>query len=369
LPIAAGVTPVNIYLNGKFTAQRTTGVQRVAAQLLQALDARVDGRWVLLCPPHGRLPQLRRIEARTVGLAGLPTTLWEQGVLPWAARDGVLLNLAGAAPAFARRQVCMLHDAAVFDHPEAYTRRFVGWYRWLFRRVARQALALLTVSNFSRERLSLHLHVDASRFAIVPNGADHLDSVAADDSVLDRHGLRGQRFLLAVGSDNPTKNHAALLAAFARLRDEPGLRLVMVGGRHGAVFAGQARTDPPGVLRIGELGDAPLKTLYTNALALVFPSLYEGFGLPPLEAMACGCPVAAARAASLPEVCGDAALYFDPFDVDEMAAALRRICGDADLRARLRAAGTRRVTAYPWSASATALLSALRAAGVDHGAT
>ena len=156
MPVAAGVTPVNIYLNGKFTAQRTTGVQRVAAQLVQALDARVDGRWVLLCPPHGRLPQLRRIEARTVGLTGLPTTLWEQGVLPWAARDGVLLNLAGAAPAFARRQVCMLHDAAVFDHPEAYTRRFVGWYRWLFRRVGRQALALLTVSMMAgpKEMLS-----------------------------------------------------------------------------------------------------------------------------------------------------------------------------------------------------------------------
>ena len=354
------------YLNGKFTAQRTTGVQRVAAQLVQALDARVAGRWVLLCPPGGRLPPLRHIEARTVGPAGLPTTLWEQCMLPWAARDGVLLNLAGAAPALARRQVCMLHDAAVFDHPEAYTRRFTLWYRWLFRRVARRALALLTVSDFSRLRLALHLRVDASRFALVPNGADHLDAVQADDGVLDRHGLRGQRYLLAVGSDNPTKNHAALLAAFARLGDEPGLRLVMVGGGNAAVFAGhgQAGAGPANVLRIGALGDAALKTLYANALGLVFPSLYEGFGLPPLEAMACGCPVAAARAASLPEVCGEAALYFDPHDVDDIAAALRRLCGDADLRARLRAAGARQAARFTWAASAAALCAALRAAGL-----
>jgi len=355
---------MNIYLNGKFTAQRTTGVQRVAAQLVRALDARVGGGWVLLCPAGAPLPKLRHIEVRVVGKAGLPPMLWEQCLLPWSARDGVLLNLAGAAPAFARRQVCMLHDAAVFDHPEAYTRSFTAWYRWLFRRVARKALALLTVSDFSRQRLAMHLQVDASRLALVPNGADHLDAIEPDDSVLDLHGLRGQPFLLAVGSDNPTKNHAALLKAFARLDDAPGLRLVMVGGRNAAVFADRLHNTAPGVVRIGEVGDAQLKSLYAHALALVFPSLYEGFGLPPLEAMACGCAVATARAASMPEVCGDAALYFDPHDAGDMAASLRRLTGDAELRRSLRAAGARHVLGYPWSASAAALLAALQAAGL-----
>lgn len=355
---------MTVYLNGKFTAQRTTGVQRVAAQLVNALDARVTGRWVLLCPAGARLPQLQRIEARIVGPAGLPLTAWEQWQLPWAARDGLLVNLAGAAPAFARRQVCMLHDAAVFDHPEAYTRRFATWYRWLFRRVARRALALLTVSNFSRERLALHLRVSASRFALVPNGADHLDALEPDDTVLERHGLRGRRFLLAVGSDNPTKNHAALLAAFARLPRDGDLRLVIVGGRNDAVFAGTERDEPLGVVRTGALGDAQLKALYMHALALVFPSLYEGFGLPPLEAMACGCVVAAARAASLPEVCGAAALYFDPHDVADMVASLQRLCVDGVLLETLRAAGTRHVSNCSWSASAEALLRALRLAGL-----
>ena len=355
---------MTFYLNGKFTVQRTTGVQRVAAQLVRALDGCVQGHWVLLCPADATLPALRHIEARRVGPAGVPPTLWEQCLLPWAARDGLLLNLAGAAPALARRQVCMLHDAAVFDHPEAYTRRFTLWYRWLFRRVARKALALLTVSDFSRQRLALHLRLAAERFALVPNGADHLLGIAPDDGVLDRHGLRGQRFLLAVGSDNPTKNHAALLEAFAQLRDLPGLRLVIVGGRRADVFAGRAGQDPPGVVRAGELEDAALKALYANALALVFPSLYEGFGLPPMEAMACGCPVAAARAASLPEICGDAALYFDPTQVGDIAAAMRRLCEEATLRQALRVAGADRVKAYTWSASAAALLSALQAAGL-----
>jgi len=193
----------------------------------------------------------------------------------------------------------------------------------------------------------------------VPDGADHLDAVAADDTVLDRHGLRGQRFVLAVGSGNPTKNHAALLAAFARLPGDLELRLVVVGGRCASVFADHSYIDPLGVMRLGELGDAQLKSLYTHALALVFPSLYEGFGLPPLEAMACGCAVAVARAASLPEVCGDAALYFDPHDIDDIAKSIRRLCADDVLRATLRTAGARHVARYTWSASATALLASL----------
>ncbi len=347
------------YLNGKFSVQRTTGVQRVAAQLVRALDAQVDGGWQLLCPPGGGLPGLRRIVVREVGPAGLPPTLWEQAVLPWAARDGWLLNLAGAAPAFARRQVCLLHDAAVFDHPEAYTRRFAAWYRWLFLRLARRARLLLTVSQFSRGRLARHLGIAAERLAVVPNGGDHLDAVEADERVLDQHALRGGRYLLAVGSANPTKNQAALLAAFARLPAGEGLRLVIAGGRNERVFAGAAATDPPGVVRVGAVDDAPLKALYRHALGLVFPSLYEGFGLPPLEAMACGCPVAAARAASLPEVCGDAALYFDPRDVDAIAAAMLRLCREPALRDALRAAGARRAATFRWPAAAAALRAAL----------
>lgn len=354
------------YLNGKFTAQRTTGVQRVASRLVQALDdllqAAPRGRWVLLCPPGQRLPRLQVIEVRAVGRAGLPLHLWEQLVLPWSARDGRLVSLAGSAPYFGRRPAAMLHDAAVFDQPQAYSAAFVAWYRSLFRRLALRARPLLTVSAFSRERLALRLGVAPARFVVVPNGGDHLDAVVPDDTVLDRHGLRGTRYLLAVASANPTKNLPALQAAFARLRPDPVLRLVIVGGRNERVFNDDtASADPPQLLRTGPLDDAPLKALYRHATALVFPSLYEGFGLPPLEAMANGCPVAVARAASLPEVCGDAALYFDPLSVDDIAAALQRLLDDAALRERLRVAGQARVAAFRWHSSAQQLLQALEA--------
>ena len=357
-----------IYLNGKFTAQATTGVQRVAMQLVLALDelpAATAETWVLLCPSGAVAPRLKHIAVRHIGPRGLPLHLWEQLVLPLAAARGLLVNLAGAAPFFAFRQACMLHDAAVFDHPQAYAGAFVAWYRLLFRRLAQHAAKLLTVSAHSRARLAQHLRVDPARIAVVTSGSDHLEAIAPDERVLSRHALTSGHYLLAVGSANPTKNLAALTAAYARLPVDPRRHLVIVGGANPRVFAAADTAAPGGVLRTGRLDDASIKALYQHAAGLVFPSLYEGFGLPPLEAMACGCPVAASHAASIPEVCGDAALYFDPDSVDAIAAAMQRLLTDADLRQRLRQAGLARAAGYRWADSARVLRAELHALGVD----
>ena len=366
-----------LFINGKFTAQRTTGVQRVALQLVRALDtllATGDApelrRVTLLCPSGGTLPALSHIRARQVGPAGLPLHLWEQFVLPIAARQGRLLSLAGSAPYWARRPAAMLHDAAVWDHPEAYTPAFVRWYRRLFARQARVARPLLTVSEFSRQRLAARLHVAPQRLQVVANGADHLSTVQPDATLLQQLGLREGSYLLAVANANPTKNLDALVRAHARLPACLQLPLVIVGGSNDRVFRGaQANDAVPRmtgkVLRAGPQGDATLKALYGSAQALVFPSLYEGFGLPPLEAMGQGCPVLAARAASLPEVCGDAALYFDPLDEADITRALVRLLDDAVLRGELRAAGLRQAARYTWSASARQLVAVLQCPGAS----
>lgn len=355
---------LTVFINGKFTAQAVTGVQRVGQELLLALDRRLaaaevgcgDLRWVLLCPPQARPPHLERIEVRHTAGGSRSLHLWEQAILPLAARSGLLLNLAGTGPWLVRRQAVLLHDAAVFDQPQAHTRAFVRWYRSLFARQARSARPLCVVSEFSRDRLGERLRVPAERWQVIHPGADHLGRVQSDPRILDRLGLGHRPYFLAVGSANPGKNLPALLQAYAALPvSRPAL--VLVGGGNARVFAAsaEAEKDPPGVLRAGRLDDAALKALYQRALALLFPSLYEGFGLPPLEAMALGCPVVAADAASLPEVCGDAALYVDPRSLPSMTAAMQRIVADRALCEHLRAAGRARAAGFTWDAAARRL--------------
>jgi glycosyltransferase involved in cell wall biosynthesis len=367
---------ITLYINGKFTAQRTTGVQRVAQNLLQALDAvllPIDAdppiRTVILLPRDAPEPSLKHIEVSRLG-PRLPLHLWEQCLLPLAAHGGLLLNLSGSAPLLARRQVCLMHDAAVFDCPQAYARAFRLWYRTLFRLLPRLGAMLLTVSEFSRQRLALRLGIAASRLGVVPDGGDHLRDVVADASVLGRLGVEPGSYFVAVGSANPNKNLDVLCAAFGRLRAGQGVKLVIVGAADARVFADCTPATGSGAANIvaaGPIDDGALKALYQHATALIFPSLYEGFGLPPLEAMSCGCPVAASNAAAIPEVCGDAALYFDPASTAQIIIAMQRLLDEPALRERLRRAGALRVQRYTWDGSAQLLQGFLRAALATQG--
>lgn len=346
------------FLNGRFLTRPISGVERTAGRLIDAIDRRLEGsgdQWTLLCPRGVEAPALRHIGVRRLGPDGATGHAWEQMVLPWAARTGLLVNLAGAAPLLARRQLCLIHDAAVFDRPQAYTRAFATWYRFLFRRLARRAEALVTVSDFSRGRLARSLGVPESRIDVVANGGDHLLNGAADTSVLDRLGVQAGRYLLAVASPNPNKNLARLLEAFGQM--PAGARLVIVGAPNRRVFAADGQApDPPGVVRADAVSDAALKALYCGARALVFPSLYEGFGLPPAEAMSLGCPVVASDTGPMPEVCGDAALYVDPRSTSALSDAMRRVLEDDALCAMLAARGAARAGAMTWDASAARLL-------------
>ena len=353
-----------LYINGKFLAQRTTGVQRFAHGVVSALDRRLqaqqaDREVILLAPPNSaQLEDLRAIRQHQVGWENCSPTVWEQIVLPWSARGGTLLCLSGSAPFFARQCIPTIHDAAVFLHPQAYSRSFVAWYRLLFRHLALSAPVILTVSRSSAADLSAYL--PNATFRVVSNSAEHITSVVPDSSILQALRLNAGGYLLAVGSLNPTKNFVKLVNAYAKSMLSSRIPLVIVGAVNADVFrGGESIFDHANVRWAGRVSDAQLRALYEHAATFVFPSVYEGFGIPPLEAMHCGCPVIASSASSVPEVCGDAASYIDPMDGEAMMATVETLLTDDSRRQELIKKGYLRSQAFSWDRSAESLLSVL----------
>ncbi len=276
--------------------------------------------------------------------------MWEQRTLPGLAAGGLLLNLGNTAPLIRRgRQAVVIHDAGVFDTPESYSFAFRAWYRTLHWALARNGTRLLTVSAFSRDRLAAALRVDAARIGVVPEGGEHILRQPADMSVLAEHGLEPGRYALAVGTRAAHKNLGALAGA-ARWLGERGMVLALAGARDTSVFADAGAV---AARALGRVSDAALRALYENALCLVFPSRYEGFGIPPLEAMWCRCPVLASRAGAVPEVCHNAALWFEPDRPDSVVAALEQL---GAMRDDMIAAGTLRAEMYSWPVAAQRVL-------------
>lgn len=334
-----------IVINARFLTQHVTGIQRFASEISRELLAlRSD---VVLAAPRGLTPREGFHDRRIVRVGRLSGHAWEQIELPLFARHrgAVLLDLTSTGPVWYAPQVSTHHDITWLRHPESFDRRFRAVYRMVVPRLIARSDRLLTVSEFSKGEIATFFDAPAEKFTVVPNAADarfRPDGEAAPG-----------RYLLAVSSPNAHKNFARMLAAFARFSTtHPDVELRVVGSQTHA-FARQEYAVPGERVRfLGRIDDDELTALYRGALAFVFPSLYEGFGIPPLEAQQCGCPVIAARAASLPEVLDDSALFIDPYDVDDIANAMTRVVEDAALREHLSRDGLRNAQRYSWRASA-----------------
>jgi glycosyltransferase involved in cell wall biosynthesis len=240
-------------------------------------------------------------------------------------------------PAPTMPHVVTLHDVQHLDLPHLFSRGELLFRRLAYERAVRRASAVVVVSEFVRERVVDRLGIDAANVHVVWLGVDH--ERFTPDATVPREPL-----LLYPARPWPHKNHARLFEAFRELRRRrPELRLLLTGvGHHDAVM-------PKGV-EARAVSAAELVELYRRAACVVFPSLYEGFGLPPVEAMACGCPVAASSQGSLPEVCGDAAELFDPLDPDSIAAGVEEALARA---AELAERGLRRAATFTWDATAS----------------
>ncbi|OJA28067.1 glycosyl transferase family 1 [Burkholderia ubonensis] len=363
--LAAAGPARGLAINGKFTSQRMTGVQRVAYELTTEL-ARIAGanETLTLIVPPDHDPALLPAGARCQVVDWLRGTFWEQWMLPRATRGRMLLSLCNVGPLVKREQLVLIHDTATFDLPVGYSFAFRLWYRVVFAVLTRRARHIVTVSQFSKARIVARLRVPPERVTVVPGAVDHVDRIEADPGVLSRLQLDVDRYVLFVGSLAPGKNLARFLRAITLLRgSHPTLRFVIAGGANTRIFGASVPgllADDPNVTWAGYVTDSELKALYQHAGCFVFPSLYEGFGLPPLEAMRCGCPVIVSREGALPEVCSGAAIFCDAWSETDIAATIARLMDNAELRARMRIRGRARAQRYSWHASARALLDVAR---------
>lgn len=328
-------------INARFRRGPQTGVQRVAAEILPRLGL-----------PH------REIAPANWG-TGLKGHAWEQFALPRLAGASPLWSPCNTGPIRVRSQVVTIHDAAVFDHPEWFSRQFVAIYRLLLPRLARSARRVVTVSEFSRARLAIAFGLTEDRIEVVHNGVSERFAPQGTETVSTtaaRYGVEPGHYFVTLSTLEPRKNLALTLRAWdaARTRLPGDMRLLLLGGSGGSqIFAAAGLPDTmPGVIRAGFVPDADLPALLGGATALLYPSRYEGFGLPLLEAMACGTPAVTANTSSLPEVGGAAALYVDPDDAAGLADTICRLATEEALRSDLAAAGLAQARLFSWDKAA-----------------
>jgi glycosyltransferase involved in cell wall biosynthesis len=282
------------------------GVERVAREMVARLPRLAPDRYRVVRPPGGQLG--------------------EQGYLPLL-RAELIYSPANLAPlAAGRRNVVVIHDAAALRHPEWYSRGYAAWHRLVLPRIARHARLVITVSEFSRGEIEETLGVSAT---VIPNGVDERFRPSSD---------KGE-YALVLGTRIARKNLAALGTAAAALR-ERGVELVAAGSGRSYM-----RAEDTEIRALGYVPDDELPSLYARARVLLMPSLYEGFGLPVLEAMASGTPVVAANRGALPETCGDAALVVEPEEFAE--AAIEALDSE-----KLITAGLERAALFTWDRTA-----------------
>jgi glycosyltransferase involved in cell wall biosynthesis len=325
---------------------------------------------------HPRCPPLALLAARPLppalleGTLGQPgprvpnRTVWMQAVLPWVLRrlaPRVTHFTNFVSPVVSRQPyVTTIHDMSLYLYPQTQATRHIIAARPFVALSARRAAAVVTVSESAKADIVRVLDLSPDRVRVLSPAASPEFAPIGDPAILERvrarYGLSAP-FLLFVGSIEPRKNLSRLFDAFALVRAEhPDLELVLAGGlgwKYGPILAHRDRLGLASSIRLlGYLNAADLPVLYNLAAVVVLPSLYEGFGLPILEAMASGVPVVTSRTGAMAEVAGDAAILVDPDDAEGIATGIRQALEDTDRRTCLRAKGLRRAATFSWERTA-----------------
>ena len=235
------------------------------------------------------------------------------------------MNFCNCAPLLKRNQTVTIHDAAVSAMPHTFSLAFRTWYKLMFMWLGRSLKHIFTVSEFSKKELHKYYSIPLSKISVTYNGINHIKRLKADEGIIARESLKDKKYVLAVSSMSPSKNFPLVLDV-ARLM--PDVEFIIAGGSNAKVFKSAGLDVPQNARIIGYVSDEELMALYRHASVFVYPSWYEGFGIPPLEAMMCGCPAIVSDIEVFHEVYGDSVEYCDCYNVTKWKQVIENVLTD-----------------------------------------
>lgn len=348
-----------IAINARFLTQNLTGVQRFAYELSLRLKDRLGDEVMFLTPRNViQYDMAKKLGAKCIGKH--TGYYWEQLELPLYLKrydSPKLVNFCSVAPLLYGNNYVAVHDITWVRYPETYSRAFCTVYNFMIPRLCRRAKKLITVSEFSKHEISSYYNIPEDKFSVIYNAVNDMFRPIEDEK------LRNENYFLAVSSVKANKNFESVFKAFEIvLESNPNLRLYIVGDCNDKNFQTiniDQYKNNPSIKFLGRVSDEKLVKYYSNAQGFVFPSLYEGFGIPVLEAQACDCPVISSSAASMPEVLQDSALFCEPMDSYGFAGQMCRLAEDESLRLSMIDKGKMNVRRFSWEDSAEKLIKML----------
>lgn len=348
-----------IVVNARFLTQQITGVQRYAIEISLRLKERLKDK-VMFVTPNDIIQEnyAQQLDVKVIGKHH--GHIWEQLDLPrFLNRNGkpLLLCLCNTAPLCYKNKVVTVHDVAFYVFPQTFSKSFLYFYKFMIPLIMRTAKQVITVSEFSKQEIIKYCRIPSCKISIVNS------AVCGNFEHTEDSELRNENYFLAVSSMNYRKNFFAVLKAFKNLEKiNDSAKLFIIGDLSNRSFKAIDLEEYKSDKRIrflGRVSDDDLVRYYSNSVAFIFPSLYEGFGLPPLEAQQCHCPVICSNVSSLPEVVKDSAILCSPNDIKALAEDMEKLYEDNSLRKVLVNKGVENSKRYSWDKNAKEIVSIL----------